>query len=73
MLGAQNLSDARDRENHYRDLAEKCRCLAASTLSSRMKQRYLLMAKDYVLLADVAGQRAHCARSMPERRSHYHD
>jgi hypothetical protein len=39
-----------------RDLAEECRRLAASTLSDQMKKRYLLMAKDYILLADVEEQ-----------------
>jgi hypothetical protein len=37
----------------YRDLAEECRRLAASTLSDQMKKRYLLMSKDYTLLADL--------------------
>jgi len=39
-----------------RDLAEECRRLAASTLSGQLKKRYLLMAKDYTLLADMAEQ-----------------
>lgn len=44
--------DARNRAEHYRDLAEECRRRAITTLSSRMKERYLLVAKDYLLLAD---------------------
>ena len=40
----------------YRDLAEECRRLAATTLSSQMRNRYLLMAKDYLLLADIEEQ-----------------
>jgi hypothetical protein len=44
--------DAWTRPN-YRDLAEECRRLAASTLSDQMKKRYLLMAQDYTLLADL--------------------
>jgi hypothetical protein len=45
--------DAWNRAKYYRDLAEECRCLATNTLSSQMEKRYLLMAKDYILLADV--------------------
>jgi hypothetical protein len=48
-----------DTLNHvkcYRDLAEECRRLARDTLSGQMKSRYLLMAKDYALLADVEEQ-----------------
>ncbi len=41
---------------HYRDFAEECRRLAKGTLSGQMKSRYLLMAKDYTLLADVEEQ-----------------
>ena len=56
--------DTRNRAERYRDLAEECRRLAASTLSSRMKNRYLLMAKDYALLADIEKQdHTCCARS----------
>jgi hypothetical protein len=48
--------DAWNRAKHYRDLAEECRLLATGTLSSRMRKRYLVMARDYVLLADVEEQ-----------------
>ena len=48
--------DARNRAEHHRDLAEECRHLATITLSSQMKKRYLLMAKDCVLLADIEEQ-----------------
>ena len=46
------------RAEHYRDLAKTYRRLAitALSLSKQMKDRYLLMAKDYVLLADIAEQ-----------------
>jgi hypothetical protein len=44
------------RAERYRDLAEECRRLATTTLSSQMKNRYSLMAKDYILLADVEDQ-----------------
>jgi hypothetical protein len=58
------VSNSSYRVGHYRDLAEECRRLAASTLSSRMKNRYLLMAKDYALLADIEKQdHTCCARS----------
>jgi hypothetical protein len=48
----------------YRDLAEECRRLAASTLSGQLKYRYLLMAKDYTLLAHVEEQ-AHVSCTRP--------
>jgi hypothetical protein len=57
MLDAWNRPD-------YRDLAEECRRLAASTLSDQMKRRYLLMAKDYTLLADIEMQ-GHAFRTKP--------
>jgi hypothetical protein len=45
------------------DLAEECRRLAKTTLSSQMKRRYLLMAEDSSLLTDVEEQEhAHRAR-----------
>jgi hypothetical protein len=44
--------DAWNRIEHNRDLADDCHRLATSTLSSQMKKRYLLMAKDYTSLAD---------------------
>jgi hypothetical protein len=52
--------NAWNRAEDYRDLAKECRLLAATTLSSRMKDRYLLMAKDYVLLAAVEEQANAC-------------
>ena len=58
------MSDAWNRAEHYRDLAEECRRLATGTLSSRMRKRYLVMAKDYILLADVEEQ-AHAHRARP--------
>jgi hypothetical protein len=60
MLDAWTRSD-------YRDFAEECRRLAASTLSDQMKKRYLLMAKDYTLLADLE-KNGHACRTEP--RSH---
>ncbi len=54
--------EAWNQAEHYRDLAEECRRLAISTLSSQMKKRYLLMARDYILLADVEEQ-AHAHRA----------
>jgi hypothetical protein len=50
------VSDAWNQTEHYRDLAEECRRLATGTLSSRMKKRYLAMARDYILLAGVEEQ-----------------
>jgi hypothetical protein len=56
--------EAWNRAEHYRGLAEECRRLATGTLSSQMKKRYLLMARDYILLADVEEQ-AHAHRARP--------
>ncbi len=50
------MSNPLKRPEHYRDLAKKYRRLATTTLSKQMKDRYLLMAKDFVLLADIAEQ-----------------
>jgi hypothetical protein len=55
--------DTVNRAKRYRDLAEECRHLATITLSSQMKNRYSLMAKDYILLADVEDQ-AHTRRRL---------
>ena len=41
------------RAEHCGDLAEECRRLAKTTLSSKMKRRYLLMARDYSLPTEV--------------------
>jgi hypothetical protein len=43
--------DALNRAELYRDLAEECRRLATTTISKQMRNRYLLMANDYSLLA----------------------
>jgi len=50
------MSNPLKRAEHYRDLAKMYRRLATTALSKQMKDRYLLMAKDYVLLADIAEQ-----------------
>jgi len=56
--------DTLNRAERYRDLAEECRRLAITTLSSQMKNRYSLMAKDYILLADDEDQ----AHAFPRQR-----
>ena len=61
MLDIVNLAE------RYRDLAEQCRRLATTTLSSQMKNRYSLMAKDYILLADVEDQAHAFTRRRLER------
>ena len=50
------MSNPLKRAKYYRDLARKYRRLATAPLSKHMKDLYLLMAKDYVLLADIADQ-----------------
>jgi hypothetical protein len=44
------------RAEYCADLAEECRRLAKTTLSSQMKRRYLLMAEDYSLLTAAKDQ-----------------
>jgi hypothetical protein len=48
--------DTRNRPKPYRKLAEECRRLAISTPSIQIKNRYLLMAQDYIRLADLKEQ-----------------
>ena len=55
-VGEAIMSNPLKRPEHYRDFAKKYRRLATTTLSKQMKDRYLLMAKDYALLADIAEQ-----------------
>src|SRR6266853_2359123 len=50
-LGGGIMSDPSYRAEHCRDLAEECRRLAATTLSSQMRNRYSLMAENYSTLA----------------------
>ena len=47
------MSNALNRPEHYRYLAEECRCLAATTFSSQMRSRYSRMAKIYARLAEA--------------------
>jgi hypothetical protein len=54
--------DRRNRAGPYRELAEECRRLAANAPSSQIKKRYLLMAQDYMRLADLKEQ-AHAHRT----------
>jgi hypothetical protein len=55
------MSDASRGEQPYRDCARECRRLAENTLSSQLKNRYLLMAKGDVVLAQVEEQAQHDA------------
>jgi hypothetical protein len=47
------MSNALNRAKHYGDLAEECGRLAATTLSSQMRSRYLRMAEIYTTLAEA--------------------
>jgi hypothetical protein len=55
------MSDASSRAQPYRDFARECCRLAENTLSSQLKNRYLVMATDYVLLAEVEERAQHNA------------
>jgi hypothetical protein len=52
------MSNALNRVERYRDLAEECRCLAASTFSTQMRSRYLRMAEIYTTLAEAEETRS---------------
>src|SRR5215813_9973833 len=52
------MSDASNRIERYRKLAEGCRRLAATSSSTEMRDRYSRMAKDLIVLADVEEQDA---------------
>jgi hypothetical protein len=52
--------DTQNRAEPFRDLAEECRRLAASSPSSQMKNRYLRIAQDYTWLADLKEQARAC-------------
>src|SRR5216684_6154811 len=45
--------DALNRAERYRDLAEECRRLAATSLSSQMRSRFSRMAESYSALAEA--------------------
>ncbi len=47
--------DAWNRAERYRDLAEECRRLAATTFSTQMRNRYRRMAENYSTLAEAEG------------------
>ena len=47
--------DAWNRAERYRDLADECRRLAATTFSSQMRNRYRRMAENYCKLAEAEG------------------
>jgi hypothetical protein len=47
------MSNALNRAERYRELAEECRGLAAATLSTQLRSRYLRMAESYNTLAEV--------------------
>jgi hypothetical protein len=54
--------NTRNQAEPYRELAEECLRLATSTPSSRIKNRYLLIAQDYIWLAGLKEQ-AHAYRT----------
>ena len=47
--------DAWNRAERYRDLADECRHLAATTFSAQMRNRYRRMAEYYCALAETEG------------------
>jgi hypothetical protein len=49
------MSNAWNRAEHYRNLAEECRRLAETTLSTQMRHRFWRMAEYYTTLAEAEG------------------
>ena len=54
-LGRCPVLDAWNRAERYRDLAEECSRLAATTFSTQMRNRYRRMAENYRTLAEAEG------------------
>src|SRR5262249_34179581 len=52
-VGRSIMTSALNRAERYRDLAEECRRLAATSLSTQMRNRYSRMAESYSTLADA--------------------
>jgi hypothetical protein len=57
-LGRLIMSNALNRMECYRNLAEECHCLAATTFSTQMRSRYLRMAEIYTMLAEAEETRS---------------
>ena len=53
--GEVSMSNAWNRAEHYRNLAEECRRLAETTLSTLMRHRFWRMAEYYSTLAEAEG------------------
>jgi hypothetical protein len=58
------MSNALNRAERYRDLAEECRGLAATTFSTRMRSRYSRMAEIYAALAEAEETRSASLRRL---------
>jgi hypothetical protein len=56
--------DVLNRAERYRDLAEECRCLAATTFSTQMRSRYSRMAEIYTTLAEAEETRSTSLRRL---------
>jgi hypothetical protein len=53
LWGRCPMLNAWNRAEHYRDMAEECRCLAVTSRSARMSNRYWRMAENYRMLAEA--------------------
>ncbi len=62
--------DAWNRAEHYRDLAEECRRLATTSLSSQLRNRFSQMADQYGMLAEAEelGTLAYCHQALRQLR-----
>jgi hypothetical protein len=58
------MSNALNRTERYRDLAEECSRLAATTFSSQMRRRYSRMAEIYTTLAAAEETRSASLRRL---------
>ena len=61
-LGGRSMPDARNRAEHYRDLAEEYRRLAIRS-STEMRDRYLRMAEHYRTLAEAEELKAQARKN----------
>ena len=62
--------DAWNRAEHYRDLADECRRLATTSLSSQLRNRFSQMADQYGMLAEAEelGTLAYCHQPLRQLR-----
>jgi hypothetical protein len=61
------MSNASSRAERYRDSAEECRRLAATSFSTQLRKRYSQMAENYTTLAEAEVTRHTTLRQLTAR------